>query len=187
MTDRYLVPPLGGLATAVSTITGQEVVETLWAIDQLSRVAAFTLADGAEVVAKARPWEPRLEACGRAQSKAAASGIPCPRPMGSATIDGWAVAVEEHLPGGDPRPVQETGIQVLVDLCLALDDAVGDLAEAEDVDPEPDEFSRFRRRGPIPCIQGQRRGLLGIRGSRICVRTRLCPGCGTLLSECAVG
>lgn len=55
--------------------------------------------------------------------------------MGSATIDGWAVAVEEHLPGGDPRPVQETGIQVLVDLCLALDDAVGDLAEAEDVDP----------------------------------------------------
>lgn len=69
MTDRYLVPPLGGLATAVSTITGQEVVETLWAIDQLSRVAAFTLADGAEVVAKARPWEPRLEACGRAQSK----------------------------------------------------------------------------------------------------------------------
>lgn len=118
------------LAEATAAVTGVEVAETLWTIDQLSRVVAFRLADGSEVVAKARPFERRLEACIRAQAVAAASGIPCPRPVGSSVVDSWSVAVEEHRPGGSPRTVDEVGIQVFVDLWLSLDDAVGGLVEA---------------------------------------------------------
>jgi len=121
-------PPIPDLAAAAAAVTGVSVAATLWVVDQLSRVVAFRLADGAEVVAKARPSEPRLAACARAQATAADRGFPCPRPLGSRKVGAWTVGVEEHRPGGRPHTVEELGVQVFVDLFLRLDDAVGDLA-----------------------------------------------------------
>lgn len=121
-------PPVADLAAATAQVTGVEVASALWVVDQLSRVVAFRLADGTEVVAKSRPAEVRLQACARAQAGAAAAGFPCPRPLGATMVDGWAVAVEEHRPGGRPLPVEALGVQVFVDLALTLDDAVGGLS-----------------------------------------------------------
>lgn len=121
-------PPIPDLADAAAAVTGVPVVESLWVVDQLSRVVAFRLADGAEVVAKARPSEPRLSACARAQATAVDRGFPCPRPLGAREVGVWTVGIEEHRPGGRPHTVEELGVQVFVDLFLSLDDAVGDLA-----------------------------------------------------------
>ena len=121
-------PPVADLATVAADVGGAPVAGTLWVLDQLSRVAAFRLADGREVVVKARPAEPRLAACTALQAAAAAAGLPCPRPLGSRAAGGWELAVEEHRPGGRPCTVGELGIQPFVDLALRLDDAVGGLA-----------------------------------------------------------
>ncbi len=121
-------PPLRDLALAVEQVTGAEVEAALWVVDQLSRVVAFRLVDGEEVVAKSRPTEPRLAACARAQAAAAGAGFPCPHPLGAVEVGGWTVGVEEHRPGGRPHTVAELGVQVFVDLALMLDDAVGHLA-----------------------------------------------------------
>lgn len=136
-------------------VTGVGVAEPLWTVDQLSRVVAFRLIDGSEVVAKARPFEPRLEACIRAQVAAYAAGIPCPQPIGTTVVDGWSVAVEEHRPGGSPRIIEELGTQVFVDLWLRLDDAVGNLVEpgTSDVDdgreqPTPPPWADSMHPGP---------------------------------------
>lgn len=122
-------PSVTDLADAVRQVTGSDVTRTLWVVDQLSRVVAFRLADGQEVVAKARPDEPRLAACARAQAAAARAGLPCPRPIGAVRIGGWAVGVEEHRPGGRTRTAEALGVQVFVDLALELDRAVGHLVQ----------------------------------------------------------
>lgn len=136
-------PPLAAIADAATQVTGARATKVLWVVDQLSRVAAFRLADGAEVVAKARPTEPRLEVCARAQAAAASAGLPCPRPLGSRVVGEWTVAVEEHRPGGRTRTAAELGIQVFVDLALTLDDAVGHLADDNPLAPGG-------RPGPLP-------------------------------------
>lgn len=118
-------PSAEQLAAVVAEVVGTPVASTLWVIDQLSRVAALRLADGREVVVKARPAEPRLAACTALQAVAAAAGLPCPTPLGTAVTGGWAVTVEEHRPGGRARRVEELGVQAFVDLALALDDAIG--------------------------------------------------------------
>ncbi len=124
------VPPLSDVTAATESATGAAVVATLWLIDQLSRVVAFRLVDGREVVAKARPSERRLAACALAQAAAADAGLPCPRPIGAVEVGGWTVGVEEHRPGGRTRTVAELGVQPFVDLALTLDDAVGALVQA---------------------------------------------------------
>lgn len=123
-------PPVADLAAVAADVCGATdgVARTLWVLDQLSRVAAFRLTDGREVVVKARPTEPRLAACTGLQAAAAAVGLPCPRPLGSRALGGWELAVEEHRPGGRPCTVAELGVQPFVEVALLLDDAVGGLA-----------------------------------------------------------
>ncbi|WP_410614665.1 phosphotransferase [Amycolatopsis sp. lyj-109] len=67
----------------------------------LSEVAGLRLADGREVVVKAREDDGRAAACVAAQTALAERGFPCPRPLTPATTVGkLAVHAEEFRPGG---------------------------------------------------------------------------------------
>ncbi|MGW4528092.1 phosphotransferase [Amycolatopsis sp. NPDC004378] len=67
-----------------------------------SEVAGLRLADGREVVVKAREDDGRAVSCVAAQAELAARGFPCPRPLTAVTVvDGLAVHAEEFRPGGD--------------------------------------------------------------------------------------
>lgn len=77
---------------------------TLLRAGHLSAVYGLRLADGREVVIKARPDDPgRVAACLVAQAALARSGFRCPAPLTSVTsVDrDLAVHAEEWLPGGD--------------------------------------------------------------------------------------
>ncbi|WP_086853263.1 phosphotransferase [Amycolatopsis kentuckyensis] len=68
----------------------------------LSAVVGLRLADGREVVVKARENEGRAAACVEAQARLARRGFPCPRPLTPVTTVGTlAVHAEEFLPGGE--------------------------------------------------------------------------------------
>ncbi|ADJ47724.1 hypothetical protein AMES_5899 [Amycolatopsis mediterranei S699] len=68
----------------------------------LSAVIGLRLADGREVVVKARENEGRAAACVEAQARLAQRGFPCPRPLTPVTAVGTlAVHAEEFLPGGE--------------------------------------------------------------------------------------
>lgn len=71
----------------------------------LSEVVGLRLADGREVVVKAREDEGRAAACVAAQARLAERGFPCPRPLTPAIAVGeLAVHAEEFRPGGVPLP-----------------------------------------------------------------------------------
>ncbi|MGW5055504.1 phosphotransferase [Actinokineospora sp. NPDC004072] len=68
----------------------------------MSAVLGLALADGREVVVKAREDGGRAAACVAAQAGLAARGFPCPRPLTPVIAVGpLAVHAEEHRPGGD--------------------------------------------------------------------------------------
>jgi hypothetical protein len=79
-----------------------EPVAVLFALEQMSTVVGLRLADGAEVVVKARADDGRAGSCVAAQAQLAASGFPCARPLTAAVdVDGLAVHAEEFRPGGE--------------------------------------------------------------------------------------
>ena len=80
---------------------GTEPVDILFRFEQLSTVTGLRMADGADVVVKARPDEGRASACIAAQARLAERGFPCARPITQVTRVGpLAVHAEEFLPGG---------------------------------------------------------------------------------------
>jgi Ser/Thr protein kinase RdoA (MazF antagonist) len=81
---------------------GADPVEVLFRLDQMSTVLGLLLADGSEVVVKARPDDGRATSCVAAQAGLAARGFPCARPLtGISRVGPLAVHAEEHRPGGD--------------------------------------------------------------------------------------
>ncbi|WP_410573530.1 phosphotransferase [Amycolatopsis sp. cmx-4-61] len=77
----------------------------LFARRSLSDVVGLRLADGREVVVKARANPGRAAACIAAQARLATNGFPCPRPLTSmTTVATLAVHAEEFRPGGGPLP-----------------------------------------------------------------------------------
>jgi hypothetical protein len=81
---------------------GHEPVEVLFRLDQISTVFGLRLADGAEVVVKARADDGRAAACVAAQTRLAERGFPCPRPLTPVVHVGPnAVHAEEFRPGGE--------------------------------------------------------------------------------------
>ncbi|GHG42084.1 MULTISPECIES: phosphotransferase [Amycolatopsis] len=67
----------------------------------LSQVVGLRLADGREVVVKAREDDGRAAACVAAQARLAERGFPCPQPLTPAIAVGeLAVHAEEFRPGG---------------------------------------------------------------------------------------
>lgn len=84
---------------------GSEVDTELMRTGHLATVVGARLCDGREVVIKVRSWAARLAGCLAVQEQVADWGFPCPRPLtGVLDLDGWAVTVEQYVPGGTAHP-----------------------------------------------------------------------------------
>jgi hypothetical protein len=80
---------------------GSEPADLLFQARQVSMVCGLRLADGAEVVVKARADDGRAVSCVAAQARLAARGFPCARPLTPVTrAASLAVHAEEFRPGG---------------------------------------------------------------------------------------
>ena len=91
-----------GLAGWCRRWLGAAPVAVLFRAGYLSEVTGLRLADGREVVLKARPPAPRLRGCLATQAALAGAGFPCPRPLaGPAPLGRLAATAEELVPGGD--------------------------------------------------------------------------------------
>jgi hypothetical protein len=102
MTDEELMRTLVG---HVEETTRALVAEHLFTFSHLSTVAGFNLSDGQFVVAKGRPFEPRLVRCDEVHRKVFSSGFPCPEPIGELTRHGSAaLSVERMVLGGALLP-----------------------------------------------------------------------------------
>lgn len=81
---------------------GDEPVDVLFQLHQLSTVIGLRMADGTDVVVKARPDDGRAASCVAAQAHLAAGGFPCARPLTPVVrVGSLAVHAEESRPGGD--------------------------------------------------------------------------------------
>ena len=81
---------------------GAEPAAVLFRAGYLSEVTGLRLADGREVVVKARPPAARLRGCVAVQAALAGAGFPCPRPLaGPAPLGRLAATGEELVGGGD--------------------------------------------------------------------------------------
>lgn len=81
---------------------GAEPVELLFAHRRITEVYGLWLADGREVVVKAREDDGRAASCVIAQDRLATQGFPCARPLTPAVrVGALAVHAEEYRPGGD--------------------------------------------------------------------------------------
>lgn len=90
-----------------------EPVKVLFELHQMSTVIGLRLADGREVVVKARGDEGRAASCVAAQQRLAESGFPCARPLTPALrVGSLAVHAEEFRPGGDVLPGDSPDVAV---------------------------------------------------------------------------
>jgi hypothetical protein len=81
---------------------GGEPAEELFRLHQISMVFGLRLADGAEVVVKARAADGRAVSCVAAQARLAERGFPCAGPLTPVTgVGALAVHAEEFRPGGE--------------------------------------------------------------------------------------
>jgi hypothetical protein len=79
-----------------------EPVGVLFRLQQVSMVFGLRLADGRDVVVKARADDGRAVSCVAAQARLAERGFPCARPLTPvAGIGSLAVHAEEFRPGGE--------------------------------------------------------------------------------------
>jgi len=81
---------------------GSVPVEVLFERRSVSEVVGLRLADGREVVVKAREAEGREASCVAAQARLAERGFPCARPLTDVVrVGSLAVHAEESRPGGE--------------------------------------------------------------------------------------
>lgn len=82
---------------------GAAPVAKLFQGGHLSRVAGYRLADGAEVVVKARPAAERVLSCLDLQAFIWSRGFPCPQPLAGPTLlNGDVITAEAYVPQGEP-------------------------------------------------------------------------------------
>lgn len=88
------------------TALGAPPAEVVLRTGNLSQVLVVLLADGRQVVVKARPFEPRLRGCAAVQRSLAAAGFPCPVPLAGPDLEGTlAVSAETFVGVGVQRDV----------------------------------------------------------------------------------
>ncbi|HEY3869183.1 MAG TPA: hypothetical protein VGM10_12565 [Actinocrinis sp.] len=81
---------------------GSKPAEELFRLQQMSTVFGLRLADGTDVVVKARPDDGRATSCVAAQAQLAEHGFPCARPLTPVVgVGALAVHAEEFRPGGE--------------------------------------------------------------------------------------
>ena len=80
---------------------GAQPTRVLFEVVHLSRVTGLQLADGREVVIKARPPANRIQACVHVQRHLWAAGSPCPEPLaGPHPLGTLTATAETFVPGG---------------------------------------------------------------------------------------
>jgi hypothetical protein len=90
-----------------------EPVDVLFEQNSISAVFGLRLADGREVVVKARPDDGRAASCVAAQTQLADRGFLCARPLTPAVgVGPHAVHAEEFRPGGDVLPGDSPAVAV---------------------------------------------------------------------------
>ena len=145
---------------------GGEPCDVLLQLHQVSMVFGLRLADGTEVVVKARADDGRAASCVAAQARLAERGFPCARPLTPVTrVGSLAVHAEEFRPGGevlhgDSPDVAATYADVFARL-------MGELADVTVAPPLPNP-PWVRWTTPIPGCR--RRSTSLIAGTRV-----LCP------------
>jgi hypothetical protein len=81
---------------------GGEPADVLFRLQQVSTVLGLRLADGTDVVVKARADDGRAVSCVAAQARLAERGFPCARPLTPVVgVGSLAVHAEEFRPGGE--------------------------------------------------------------------------------------
>ena len=84
------------------TWLGAIPTQTIFEASHLSQVTGLQLADGREVVVKARPWEDRLKVCTQVQQHLWKAGFPCPETLvGPVRLRDQAISAETYIPGGE--------------------------------------------------------------------------------------
>ena len=108
---------------------GSEPADVLFQLHQTSMVCGLRLADGTDVVVKARAGEGRAASCVVAQAWLAERGFPCARPLTAAVAVGsLAVHAEEFRRGGDVLPGDSPDVAVsYAEVFARLMDELNDL------------------------------------------------------------
>jgi hypothetical protein len=92
---------------------GGEPVDVLFRLQSISTVFGLRLADGTDVVVKARPDDGRAVSCVAAQARLAERGFPCAGPLTPVVgVGPLAVHAEESRPGGDMLPGDSPDVAV---------------------------------------------------------------------------
>jgi hypothetical protein len=90
-----------GLAVWCGRWLGSRPTRVLFEVAHLSIVTGLRLADGREVVVKARPSADRIHACVQVQRHLWAAGFPCPEPLaGPHALGAMTATAEALVPGG---------------------------------------------------------------------------------------
>ena len=108
---------------------GSEPADVLFQLNQTSMVYGLRLADGTDVVVKARAGEGRTASCVATQAWLAERGFPCARPLTAAVAVGsLAVHAEEFRTGGDVLPGDSPDVAVsYAEVFARLMDELNDL------------------------------------------------------------
>ncbi|GAA2365434.1 phosphotransferase [Dactylosporangium salmoneum] len=127
---------------------GAEVAGTVLVTGNLSEVHVLRLADGREVVVKARPAEERLAGCAHVQRHLWLAGFPCPEPVAGPTrFGGQALSAELAVPGGpDPAPPAAGPTAALLARLIA---AAPDARTTPTLRPSPPWIRWYHDEGPL--------------------------------------
>jgi len=101
------VPDDAFLADWCDRYLGARPACVLFRSGHLSEVVAAQLADGRQVVIKARPSDPRIVGCTAVQEHLARAGFPCPRPLRAPVeAGGLTVTAETLVAAGSQLPAE---------------------------------------------------------------------------------
>ncbi|MER6148480.1 phosphotransferase [Streptomyces hirsutus] len=135
---------MGELSTWCSKWLGSPPVQTLFERAHLSTVMGLRLADGREVVVKARPFEYRLAGCLEVQRRMHQAGFPCPEPLagpepvdGQGPLRGQVVTAEALVPDGTVLPPRPDAPELFAAALARLMTAAPSVADVPSLAPAP--------------------------------------------------
>ena len=112
-------------------------MRVLFRSGHLSEVVAAELADGRQVVVKARPSDPRIAGCTAVQEHLARAGFPCPEPLTAPVETGsLTVTAEALVPGGSQLPADGGAVPFAALLSRLIGSAPGP-ADVPSLAPSP--------------------------------------------------
>lgn len=135
---------VGELSTWCSKWLGSPPARTLFERAHLSTVMGLRLADGREVVVKARPFEHRLAGCLEVQRRMYQAGFPCPEPLagpepvdGQGPLRGQVFTAEALVPDGTVLPPRPDAPELFAAALARLMRAAPSVADVPSLAPAP--------------------------------------------------